>query len=99
MIAQTKMSVKGQIVIPKDVRERLNWQSGTDLELTETGSGVFLQPVSPKRRKISFAEFKQLVPPHEGPQGNEASWRVAIDEDFRSRAAEWTGKQADAHGG
>jgi AbrB family looped-hinge helix DNA binding protein len=45
MNAQTRLSAKGQVVIPKDVRERLRWASGTKLELVEQGEAVSLRPV------------------------------------------------------
>lgn len=41
--AQTRLSAKGQVVIPKDVRERLGWLQGSELEVVETGEGVLLR--------------------------------------------------------
>ena len=45
MNAQTKLSAKGQVVIPKDVRDRLHWAEGTQLKVVETGGGVMLMPL------------------------------------------------------
>jgi AbrB family looped-hinge helix DNA binding protein len=42
MSAQTKISSKGQVVIPKDVRDRLNWPEGTQLKVVESGNSVTL---------------------------------------------------------
>ena len=41
----TKMSSKGQIVLPKELRDSRGWQSGTEFEIEEQGSGILLRPV------------------------------------------------------
>ena len=43
----TKLSTKGQIVLPSATRERKKWRPGTELEVIETPEGVLLKPVSP----------------------------------------------------
>ena len=43
MNAQTKLSAKGQVVIPKDVRERLHWDAGMRLEVIENLRSVTLR--------------------------------------------------------
>jgi AbrB family looped-hinge helix DNA binding protein len=43
MNAFTKMSEKGQVVVPKAVRERLGWRPGTDLEVVESSDAVTLR--------------------------------------------------------
>ena len=40
----TTLSTKGQIVLPKAVRERRNWAAGTRLVVEETAEGVLLKP-------------------------------------------------------
>lgn len=41
---RTKMSTKGQVILPKAVRDRLNWPPGTELVVEETPEGVLLRP-------------------------------------------------------
>lgn len=41
-----KLSSKGQVVIPKALRERHRWDAGTELSIRDTGRGVALEPVS-----------------------------------------------------
>ena len=43
-----KLSSKGQIVIPKEIRDELHWQTGTQLSLVTTVSGVSLRAMPAK---------------------------------------------------
>jgi AbrB family looped-hinge helix DNA binding protein len=46
MKSATRLTSKGQVVIPKPVRERLRWASGTQLAIEVTGDGaVRLRPL------------------------------------------------------
>lgn len=40
---KTSMSTRGQLVIPKAVRERHRWEPGTDLEVVDLGDCVLLR--------------------------------------------------------
>ena len=42
----TIVSSKGQVIIPKAVRETHHWEPGQELEVLELGNGVLLRPVS-----------------------------------------------------
>ncbi len=43
-----KLSSKGQIVIPKEIRDELHWQAGTQLSLLTSVSGVLLKAMPVK---------------------------------------------------
>jgi AbrB family looped-hinge helix DNA binding protein len=43
----TKLSSKGQVIIPKELRTRRRWKPGLELETLETDEGVLLKPISP----------------------------------------------------
>ena len=43
LASHVKLSSKGQIVIPKAIRESLHWDIGTELTLVASESGVILQ--------------------------------------------------------
>ncbi len=45
--ATTKMSSKGQVIIPKPLRDALKWQPGLKLQVIDTGNGVLLKPAKP----------------------------------------------------
>jgi AbrB family looped-hinge helix DNA binding protein len=40
----TTVSTKGQVILPKAIRERRNWQPGTQLVVEDTPDGVLLKP-------------------------------------------------------
>lgn len=67
MNAQTKMSAKGQVVIPKDLRERLDWAAGTQLEIEESADGLLLRAADTTRRRLSLEEFRARRPKYDGP--------------------------------
>ena len=67
MNAETKVSSKGQVVIPKQFRDRLGWVAGTELEIEESADGVFLRPKRDPRRRINLEEFERRRPKYDGP--------------------------------
>jgi AbrB family looped-hinge helix DNA binding protein len=40
--ARTRLSTKGQVILPKAIRAKRNWTPGTELEVRETPEGVLL---------------------------------------------------------
>jgi AbrB family looped-hinge helix DNA binding protein len=43
----TRLSTKGQIILPKAIREAHDWGPGTEFRIEETSDGVFLRPAEP----------------------------------------------------
>ena len=41
---KTKVSSKGQVVIPKSIRNHYQWKAGTILQIEEMAHGVILSP-------------------------------------------------------
>lgn len=41
-----RLSTKGQVVLPKSIRQRRNWESGASLTIEETAEGVLLKEAS-----------------------------------------------------
>jgi AbrB family looped-hinge helix DNA binding protein len=41
----TRLSTKGQIVLPKDIRTARAWGPGTEFIVEESGDGILLRPV------------------------------------------------------
>jgi AbrB family looped-hinge helix DNA binding protein len=46
----TLLSSKGQVIIPKALREARQWQAGTRLQVLDTGEGLLLRPVAPSQK-------------------------------------------------
>jgi len=49
----TTLTSKGQLVIPKQVRDALHLKSGTSLSVTTDGERIVLEPISTKRLHLS----------------------------------------------
>jgi AbrB family looped-hinge helix DNA binding protein len=47
MSEKIKVGMRGQIVIPKKFRKKLNIESGIILEINATDGGLFLKPFNP----------------------------------------------------
>jgi AbrB family looped-hinge helix DNA binding protein len=89
--AQTTISAKGQIVIPKGVRDRLQWSEGDRLDVIESAGGVLLKRQACPRKTITIDEFVAEMPPHEGPPATLEEMNEAID---RAMAERWAAKEA-----
>lgn len=58
------LSSKGQVVIPKEIRDELHWDAGTQIALVSSASGVTLKAV-PNKTGRKFADLIGLLK-HEG---------------------------------
>ena len=66
MITTTiKLSSKGQVVIPKEIRDKLHWEAGTELLLVSTPAGITLKE-NPKKTGRNLADLIGMLK-HEGP--------------------------------
>lgn len=59
-MTETKVSSRGQIVIPKRVRDRLNLKSGSKLEVKAEDKKIILKPV-PKKELEMFSASEEKV--------------------------------------
>ena len=91
MPPQTHLSAKGQIVIPKQVRDAHNWHPGTAFEVIDRPDGILLRPTATAARRLSLAEFRSLLPRHQGPAVTIEEMDAAIDTEL---AARWRSAQS-----
>jgi AbrB family looped-hinge helix DNA binding protein len=64
--ATTTVSTKGQVILPKAIRERRKWRPGTRLVVEETADGVLLKAAplfSPSRPEDVFGMLRYSGPP------------------------------------
>ena len=84
-MATTRISTKGQVVLPKAIRERRRWGAGTRLIVEETRDGVLLKPApvfAPTRPEQVFGSL-----PHAGPPKSLAEMDAGILAEARRRHA------------
>ncbi len=87
MNAKTKLSAKGQVVIPKDVRDALGLKPGQSLDVIRTGGGVLLKPSVAKSGR-SFDEITASIRAlytHRGPPVGIDEMDAAVDRMMRER--------------
>ncbi len=87
MSVEIKVSSKGQIVIPKDVRDALHLGTGSTLQLTRIGRQIVLEvsDTAPDRPKISYDEFRRRFPRYEGKPATIEDMNAAVDQMFAER--------------
>lgn len=81
----TIVSTKGQVILPKAIRERLNWSAGTELTVEDAPEGVLLRAkpaFAPTRPKEVFGSL-----PHKGPAKSVADMKAGIAREAKRRHA------------
>jgi AbrB family looped-hinge helix DNA binding protein len=76
----------GRVVLPKKLRERLNLQPGTELEVEETEDAILLKPISKKAKIINKGGVWVIStggPPITQEQVNETMERIRKEREER----------------
>ena len=79
----TRMSSKGQVIIPKDLRDELGWREGDELVVERQAGGVVLKRKSPFKR--TTIEEVVGISGYKGPVVTVEEMDAAIDEMFRKK--------------
>ncbi len=84
---RTRVSTKGQVILPKAVRDRHGWSAGTVLEIEDGPNGVTLKPAPfvPRTRLEDVAGM--LAPYYSGPPVSVDEMNAAITEEISARHA------------
>lgn len=59
-MSSSRLSSKGQVTIPQNVRERLGVRAGDRVDFVEDGGKIYIQPLREGAR--SFGEFVGMLP-------------------------------------
>ena len=79
----TKLSSKGQVIIPKALRSTHHWEPGLELMVIDTGDGLLLKPkapFAPANLSEVFGMFKGRVTPR-----TDEEIEAALIEDMRRK--------------
>jgi AbrB family looped-hinge helix DNA binding protein len=82
---ETTMSTKGQVVLPKAIRDRHAWKGGTRLIVEDRPDGVLLKPVE-EEKKLTIDDWAGIVKYKGAPKSVE-EMNAAIEEEFKARHA------------
>src|SRR5207302_247899 len=79
----TRLSTKGQIILPKTVRDSHRWSAGTEFSIEEAGDGILLRPVKslPPSRLDDVAGALRVA----GPARSIDEMDAAIAAELRAR--------------
>jgi AbrB family looped-hinge helix DNA binding protein len=80
-VARTRLSSKGQVVLPREIRDRLGWPTGTELDVESEGEAVVLR-LRPPRCRTSLEEVIGCIP-YDGPPVTLAEMDVSVDQAAR----------------
>jgi AbrB family looped-hinge helix DNA binding protein len=72
----TKLSTKGQLILPKEIRDRHGWSPGMNFEIEEQGDAVILRPLL-GIRESTLDELEGCLK-YEGPTKSLADMEAGI---------------------
>jgi AbrB family looped-hinge helix DNA binding protein len=82
-VETTKLSSKGQVIIPKAFRSTHHWEPGLELLVIDTGDGLLLKPKAPfppSDLSQVYGMFKARVSPK-----TDEEIKAALTEDIRRK--------------
>ena len=86
----TRLSTKGQVILPKDLRDRRGWKPGVEFVVEERPEGVLLRMGS-ERKKVTVEEVAGCLGPVDRARSIEE-----MDEGVRREAVRrWKEKSGD----
>jgi AbrB family looped-hinge helix DNA binding protein len=87
-VETTRLSTKGQVIIPKSLREALHWRPGQELEVIETSEGLLLRPKAPF--KPTRLEDVAGMLKYDGPPLSDKDIQARLTESVRKQ---WLGRR------
>ncbi len=81
-----RLSSKGQLVIPRAMREALHWDAGMELKMVRTGSGLVIQP-PPKKSGKRLEDLRGYLN-YQGPPLSDEELHAPVD-----YVSDWDGSE------
>lgn len=83
MTTTTQLSTKGQLIFPKEIRERHGWHPGTVFEVLERGDAVLIRPLE----SVPETTLEQIVgcTGYEGPVRSLEEMEAAVEREAGKR--------------
>jgi len=81
----TRLTTKGQVVIPKAIRGRLRWKAGTRLRVETDGEAVTLHPIVGSSVTAWLDEISGSLAQGDPISDLEAEHRAEVERDARRR--------------
>ena len=78
------VSTKGQVILPKSIRDQRRWSAGTRLTVEDTADGVVLKPAPLFARRGVHEVFGALA--HDGPPLSLEDMDAAVAAEAKRRA-------------
>jgi AbrB family looped-hinge helix DNA binding protein len=78
----TRLSSKGQIILPKAVRDAHHWEPGTDFSVEDTGDGILLRPLKANVTRLDDVVGRLR---RKGPARSVEAMNAAIGDELRAR--------------
>ncbi len=91
MNVRAKISSKGQLVLPKAVRDQFGLVAGSEVNVESTGSTIVLTPLRRSVRKKYTVEEVAGMLKYDGPPVSISDMNRAVEEEFRRQ---WNAKGA-----
>jgi len=79
----TRLSTKGQIVLPKNIRIARSWGPGTEFIVEETGAGILLRP-APRFPRTELDKVAGILP-FKGKPRSVAQMNAAVEREVKRR--------------
>jgi antitoxin PrlF len=84
-MSEATLTSKGQVTIPKAVREKLGLQTGDRIDFVDTGKGIILVPVTRDLRALRGILKGRVARPQTVEEMNRAIGDMAVRRSQRAR--------------
>jgi AbrB family looped-hinge helix DNA binding protein len=89
---KSHMSSKGQVVIPKSLRDAKGIGAGSEVEFVDHPEGVLMR-LPQRKKKYTLDDLLNVLPPYKGPPITDEMMQERMDEAMRER---WARKEKNS---